>query len=72
MPQMCVPPSLWANDATELILDTSKQANKQQKNEATTKCQMQGPTLREINAKLTRRDPSPLCVNCLCTSHFSL
>lgn len=59
----------WCHRTDPWHFQTSKQTTK---SEATTKCQMQGPTLREINAKLTRRDPSPLCVNCLCTSHFSL
>lgn len=47
------------------------QTNKQTKtNEANTECQMQGPTVREINAKQPRRDPSPLCVSRLRTCHF--
>lgn len=57
-----------------LTLPKNKQTNKQKdkKSVSTTKCPMPGSSLREINVKLTGRDPSPLCVNCLCTCHFSL
>lgn len=66
MPQMSVAPSLWLNVTTELILDTSKNKTEKIRNQATTKCQMQGSTLGEKNQCQTdEKGPLPsLCVNC--------
>lgn len=59
MPQVRVAPSLWANGATELLLDTSKQTNKS--NEATTKCPMPGPAGREIMPNSRGGTQPPVC-----------
>lgn len=64
MPQSCVAPSRpIGNGATELILD-SPTSLKKKKKKAATKCKCRGVHCeKKINAKLGRRDPSPLCVS---------
>lgn len=60
------------NGARELILDNCPPPLKKKKNKSPQNVNVRVSIVREIHAKLSRRDPSPLCVSPLGASHFSL
>lgn len=71
MPQMCVAPSLGGmgpgNESLTMLPPPKKKKAKSQQN-----VKVRVSIVREVNAKLSRRDPSLLCVSPFKTSHFPL